>query len=82
MSEDIRALLERVQQGETSVEEALLAIKKAPYEDIDYAKIDLPTSKSCRSWESSVHFLKKTGMERSSLLPEVPAICRLRKKPH
>ena len=41
MSEDIRALLERVQQGETSVEEALLAIKKAPYEDIDYAKIDL-----------------------------------------
>ena len=41
MSEDIRSILTRVQTGEMSVEEALLSIKKAPFEDIDYAKIDM-----------------------------------------
>ena len=41
MSRDIREVLTRVQSGELSVEAALLDIKKAPFEDIDYAKIDL-----------------------------------------
>ena len=41
MSDDIRSILSRVQAGEMSVEDALLSIKKAPFEDIDYAKIDL-----------------------------------------
>ncbi len=41
MKDDIRSILERVKNGETSVDEALLSIKKAPFEDIDYAKIDL-----------------------------------------
>ena len=41
MSEDIRMLLEKVRNGETSVEDALLEIKKAPFEDIGYAKVDL-----------------------------------------
>ncbi len=41
MKDDIRSILERVKSGETSVDEALLSIKKAPFEDIDYAKIDL-----------------------------------------
>ncbi len=41
MNSDIRNLLEAVKSGETSVDEALLEIKKAPFEDIGYAKVDL-----------------------------------------
>ena len=41
MNSDIRQLLEAVRSGETSVEDALLEIKKAPFEDIGYAKVDL-----------------------------------------
>lgn len=39
--DDIRDILSKVKSGELSVEEALLQIKKAPFEDIDFAKIDL-----------------------------------------
>ena len=41
MNSDIRQLLEAVKSGETSVDDALLEIKKAPFEDIGYAKLDL-----------------------------------------
>ena len=41
MNSDIRQLLEAVKSGETTVEDALLEIKKAPFEDIGYAKVDL-----------------------------------------
>ena len=41
MNSDIRQLLEAVRTGETSVDDALLEIKKAPFEDIGYAKLDL-----------------------------------------
>ena len=41
MNSDIRQLLEAVKSGETSVDDALLEIKKAPFEDIGYAKVDL-----------------------------------------
>ena len=41
MNSDIRQLLQAVQAGETSVDDALLEIKKAPFEDIGYAKVDL-----------------------------------------
>ena len=41
MKTDIKALLEAVHSGSLSVEEALLRLKTAPYEDIDYAKVDL-----------------------------------------
>ena len=41
MNDDIRSILGRVQSGEMTVDDALLSIKKAPFEDIDYAKIDL-----------------------------------------
>lgn len=40
MSYDIKDLLDKVKNNEISVEEALLEIKKQPYEDIDFAKID------------------------------------------
>lgn len=41
MSDNIRDILEKVRDGNVSVEDALLTIKKAPFEDIDYAKVDL-----------------------------------------
>lgn len=37
---DYRKILEQVRDGEVSVEEALLAIKKKPFEDIGFAKVD------------------------------------------
>ena len=41
MNSDIRQLLAAVRAGETSVDDALLEIKKAPFADIGYAKVDL-----------------------------------------
>ena len=41
MNSDIRKLLEEVQSGSVSVDDALLKIKMSPFEDIGYAKVDL-----------------------------------------
>lgn len=40
MKTEIRELLERVRNQEISVEEAELILKKAPFEDLGYAKVD------------------------------------------
>ena len=41
MNSEIRKLLEGVKDGTVSVDDALLQIKKQPFEDIDFAKVDL-----------------------------------------
>ena len=41
---NIKELLEQVKSGQVSVDDALLSVKKAPFEDIDYAKIDFHRS--------------------------------------
>ena len=41
MNSDVRQLLEAVKAGETSVDDALLELKQAPFVDIGYAKVDL-----------------------------------------
>lgn len=41
MNSDIKKILENVKNGKVSVEEALLAIKKQPFEDIGYARVDM-----------------------------------------
>ncbi len=41
MKSETKQILEAVQAGKMSVEEALLKIKTEPYEDIGYAKVDL-----------------------------------------
>ena len=41
MNSEIKKLLEGVQNGRVSVEDALLEIKKQPFEDLGYAKVDL-----------------------------------------
>ena len=41
MKSEIKSILEAVQARKMTVDDALLAIKKEPFEDIGYAKIDL-----------------------------------------
>lgn len=41
MNNDIRKTLEALKDGEITVDEAMLAIKKEPFEDLGYAKVDL-----------------------------------------
>ena len=41
MNDEIRRILEQVRSGEMAVDEALLSLKKAPFADIGYAKVDL-----------------------------------------
>ena len=41
MDNDIRNILESVKSGGISVDEALLALKKKPFEDIGFARVDL-----------------------------------------
>ena len=41
MKTEIKAILEAVQTGELSADEALLRLKQAPYEDLGFAKVDL-----------------------------------------
>ena len=44
MTTEIKTILKAVKDGKMSVDDALLAIKKEPFEDIGYAKIDLHRS--------------------------------------
>ena len=41
MSTDVKAILEGVQNGEITVENALLQLKQQPFTDLGYAKVDL-----------------------------------------
>ena len=41
MNTDARQLLEQLRDGAVSVDEALLALKKAPFAELGYAKVDL-----------------------------------------
>ena len=41
MNPDVRQILQAVKNGTLSVDEAVLSLKKAPFEDIGYAKVDL-----------------------------------------
>ena len=41
MNRDIRALLEGIQNGSVTVDEAMLRLKQQPFEDIGYAKVDM-----------------------------------------
>jgi len=52
MENDVREMLEKLSRGEISVDEAMLSVKKAPFEDIGYAKID--THRKVRNGVSEV----------------------------
>jgi len=52
MNNDTRILLDKVANGEVSVDDALLELKLSPFEDIGYAKVDL--HRKIRSGNSEV----------------------------
>lgn len=54
MRNDTKVILEAVQKGEMTVEEALLVLKKAPFDDIGYAKVD--THRTVRQGAAEVIF--------------------------
>ena len=41
MANDIKFILENVQSGSLSVEDALVQLKQQPFEDLGFAKVDL-----------------------------------------
>lgn len=41
MKTGLKTILEKVRDGSISIDDAVLALKKEPFEDIGYAKIDL-----------------------------------------
>ena len=41
MNDEIRQLLEGVSKGTVTVEEAVLKLKRKPFDDIGYAKVDM-----------------------------------------
>lgn len=69
---NIKELLEQVKSGQVSVDEALLSIKKAPFEDIDYAKIDF--HRSIRQGAAEVIY----GAGKTS--EQITGICKTMKK--
>ena len=77
MKSDITKILESVRDGHMTVEEALLKIKEKPYEDIDFAKIDLHrrvrqgtaeviygAGKTPQQISGIIDAMKKNGQER------------------
>ena len=84
MNSEIRKLLESVRSGETSVDDAMLELKKAPFEDIGYAKVDLHrkvrqgaaavigagrASKVSVAWPSPARMTRSASMSRPSTRP-------------
>ena len=60
MNEDLKVILENVKNETLSVEDAVLELRKAPYADIDYAKIDLHR-KLRRGTNEVIYGAGKTG---------------------
>ena len=77
MNSEIKKLLENVRDGKTEVDEALLRLRAAPFEDIGYAKVDLHrdvrqvaseviygAGKSPKQIVGIIDTMKKNGRER------------------
>ena len=60
MNSEARQILEAVKAGSMSIDDALLEIKKEPFEDIGYAKVDLHRKIRQGAAEG------RTGKDRSS----------------
>ena len=77
MNTELKQILEEVKDGSLPIEEALLKIKKQPFEDIGYAKVDLHrklrqgaaeviygASKTADQMIGIIDSMKKNGQER------------------
>lgn len=67
MSNDIKKLLESVKDGTVSVDDALLELKKEPYEDLGFAKIDLHRKK-LQGASEVVYGAGKTASQIASII--------------
>ena len=67
MNSEIKKLLENVRNGSVSVDEALLQIKKQPFEDLGYAKIDLHR-KSLQGTAEVIYGAGKTAEQISGII--------------
>ena len=72
MNSDIRKLLEDVQSGSVSVDDALLKIKMSPFEDIGYAKVDLHR----RVRQGSAEVIYGAGKTPEQIAGIVETMCR------
>ena len=76
--QEIRAMLEQVAKGEMNVDDAMLQLKKAPYEDLGFAKID--THRALRQGAAEVIY--GAGTAPLWWQPAAPRTFRWRKKRH
>ena len=60
MNSEARQILEAVKAGSMSIDDALLEIKKEPFEDIGYAKVDLTQKKSVKGAAEVIYGAGKT----------------------
>ncbi len=60
MNSEARQILEAVKAGSMSIDDALLEIKKEPFEDIGYAKVDLHRKNPPRRSRSNLWCRKDT----------------------
>lgn len=67
--QEIRALLEQVAQGQRSVDEAVLALKMEPFQELGFAKVD--NHRGLRQGARRGH------LQRGENTPADPRHCRL-----
>lgn len=72
MNTYVKSILEKVQNGEMSVDDALLELKKEPFEDLGYAKVDL--HRRTRQGQTEVIFgQSKTGGQITGIVKSLIA---------
>ena len=85
--DDVRSLLEGVRSGKISVDEAALKLKEKPFEDIDFAKVDLHrhirqgvaeviygAGKSAEQIDRIVEVMQDNGQDRILITRLAPAV--------
>ena len=64
--EKLRQLLERIQQGQTTVEQALERLRQLPFEDLGYANLDL--HRALRNGMPEVVFCEGKSIEHTTAI--------------
>jgi len=69
-AESLKELLKKVQEGEISVEEGLETLRRLPFEDIDFAKVDLHRAIRC-GWPEVIFCQGKTPEQVSGIAGKI-----------
>ena len=70
---DILALLRAVAEGSASPEDALLELKRSPFEDLGYAKVDY--HRSVRQGAGEMRVIRMLAHPRPAMAETMPRIC-------